>query len=184
MRNELTNLLPSERRDALMRDYYVRLAVVATWFASSLIIVSMALLAPTYVFLAANARSKEAHLANVVSTLSSAGDAALSARIAALSKNAAALSALAQASAASKIVRAALAIPRPGVALSGFAFTPKSAKGPGVLSISGTAATRDALRGYQLSLEKASFARSANLPVSAYAKDSDIAFTITVTLSP
>jgi hypothetical protein len=57
-------------------------------------------------------------------------------------------------------------------------------KAPGTLSVSGIAVTRGALRAYQLALQSAPFAVAANLPVSAYAKDTDIAFTITVTLTP
>jgi hypothetical protein len=39
------------------------------------------------------------------------------------------------------------------------------------------------LRSYQLALQGASFARAVDLPVSAYAKDADIAFTVTITLA-
>jgi len=56
--------------------------------------------------------------------------------------------------------------------------------GKKILSVSGTAANREALRTYQLALQGAPFTLTAALPVSAYAKDSDIAFTITITLSP
>ena len=77
-----------------------------------------------------------------------------------------------------------LVIPRPGIVLSGFDYEPSVGKSAGTLAVSGTATTRDALRNYQLALEGASFARSADLPVSAYAKDTDITFTITVTLTP
>jgi len=48
----------------------------------------------------------------------------------------------------------------------------------------GIAATRDALRNYQIALQNAAFARAADLPVSAYAKDSNISFNITITLKP
>ena len=68
--------------------------------------------------------------------------------------------------------------------LSGFSYTPSSSSGSGTIALSGISATRDALRGYQLALQGAPFARSAALPVSAYAKDANIDFTITITLSP
>ena len=81
-------------------------------------------------------------------------------------------------------VNATLAVPRPGVTLSSFTYVPAAGTNPGTLAISGRAATRDALRSYQLALQSAALARSAVLPVSAYAPDANIAFTVTVTLVP
>ena len=182
MPHELTNLLPSERQRALARDYLLRLGVVGTVLISVLILVAAVLLLPTYVFLVKSADAKEARLASVESMLASADEKNLSLRLSALTRNTAILTALKEAPAASGISRVFLAVSRPGITLSGFTYTPAGAESPGQLAISGGAATREALRNYQLALEKASFSRSAALPVSAYAKDSDIGFTITVTL--
>lgn len=184
MRSELTNLLPSERQRSLTRDYYLRLSVIVLWFVSALTFIAMVLLLPTYILLTDNARAKERYLATVESSVTSADEASLSARLASLNNSATTLVALAQAPSASSFIRSVLALPRPGVALSQLVYTPPTAKGPGTLVISGTAVTRDALRNYQLALEDAPFARSAALPVSAYAKDRDITFAITITLEP
>jgi len=184
MRNDLTNLLPPERQRALSREYFLRLGVVGIIFATILVLIAVALLSPTYVFLSKSARAKEVHLATIESALSVAGEASLAARLAELSGNMTALVSLTKTQSVSAIIRSALDISRPGIVLSGFVYTPVQGKNPGTLTLSGTAATRDALRGYQLALSAAQFALAANLPVSAYAKDSNIAFTITVTLSP
>lgn len=184
MRNDLTNLLPSERRGALTREYFLRLGVVGLVMASLLVVAAMILLLPTYLFLTDNARTKEAHLAAVTSALASTDQAALIARLSALSGNAAILSALAKAPSASGYLRSVLALSRPGITLSDFAYAPAGGMSAGTLAVSGTAATRDALRSYQLALESAPFVRSADLPVSAYARDSNISFTITITLAP
>jgi len=178
MHNELTNLLPQERFRALRRDYFLRLSIVVALFLIALTLISSLLLLPTYIFLAASARTKETRLANIESAFSSTDEAALSARLTALSNSATVLVSLANTPSVSAITRSALAVPHPGVALSGLAY-----KSPKTLSISGSSATRDALRGYQLAIQSAPFAKTANLPVSAYAKDIDIAFTITVTLA-
>jgi hypothetical protein len=184
MNNELTNLLPFRRQRALSRDYFLRLGVVGAVLLGVLIFASAVLLLPMYVFLADAARAKEVRLAGIESALSSADEKALSARLAALTNDAAVLTALADAPSVSNIIRAVIAVSRPGIALSSFAYTPAANKIPGTLALSGTAATRDALRRYQLALQGAPFALSATLPVSAYAKDIDIAFTITMTLTP
>ncbi len=167
-----------------MRGYYLRVGVVAGALGTLLTAVAAVFLVPTYVFLVGSAQAKEMRLASIQSTLSSADEVALSARLAALSSDTAALSALASKQSASSAMRSVLAVPRPGITLSGFTYMPASGKGPGVLALSGGAMTRDALRTYQLALQHSPIVRSADLPVSAYAKDADISFTITVTLTP
>lgn len=184
MYNELTNLLPPERQSTLLRDYFLRLGVVTAVLLGILTLVSAVLLVPTYVFLVKSATAKEAQLATIESALSSANEKELSVRLAALTADAAVLTALSNAPSASAIMRAVLALSRPGITLSGFAYTPTAKKVSSTLTVSGTAATRDALRNYQLALQGAPFALSAVLPVSAYAKDTNITFTITVTLAP
>ena len=185
MHNELTNLLPFDRQRALARDYLLRLGVVGTILVTTLVLIAALLLLPTYVFLSKSMDAEEKRLATIESTLSAINGSELSARLSALTSDARILTALADAPSASATIREALAVSRPGISLTGLVYTPENAEtSGGTLSIAGTAATRDALRNYQLALQDAVFARTAVLPVSAYAKDSDIAFTITVTLAP
>lgn len=183
MKNAFTNLLPIERRHALRRDYFLRLAVVGVTLVIVLAGVAGALLVPTYVFLTQSAGTKQARLASIEATLSSGDEAALSTRLSALTRDAGTLASLGNAPTASAILRALVAVPHTGVLLTSFTYTPASPKALATLAISGVAATRDALRNYQLALQSVPFARSADLPVSAYAKDSDSAFTITVALT-
>lgn len=184
MRNELTNLLPRERQRALSRDYFLRLGVVGAILLSMLALASALLLVPTYLLLTENTHAKEVRLAGIESTLASSDETTLSARLAALTNEAAVLNSLANVPTASEVVRDVLAVSRPGVTLSGFAYTPSAGGIHGTLAVSGTATTRDALRSYQLALQSAPFVASADLPVSAYAMDTNVAFTITLTLAP
>ena len=184
MDKELTNLLPPERQRALYREHILRVCVVSIVLVIVLTIISAILLFPTYVFLAKNYDIKESRLIGIESALSSADGTAFSARLSALSGNTEVLAKLGNTKSASTIIRAVLAVPHPRVALSGFTYAPATGKNSGTLTVSGTATSRDSLRDYQLALQSAPFSASAVLPVSAYAKDSDIAFTITVTLAP
>jgi len=185
MHNELTNLLPPERQGALRRDYATRLVVVGIVLVTILIVVAGILLFPTYVYLSSSQSAKQARLTSINTALSSANEIELSTRLIALKNDAAVLSALAKAPSAVANVRALLALPTPGILLTGISYSTTGGKTPGSqLTVSGTAQTRDALRGYQLALQGAPFARVVALPVSAYAKDSDIDFTITITLAP
>ncbi len=183
MQDERINLLPPERRRVLFREYLLRLAVVATALFTILVVVAGALLIPTYVFLSGSAESKKTRLASIESSLSSIDEESLSARLTALSQNAMTLIELADAPSASKMIRDILSIPRPGISVTGFSYSPKNEKTPATLLVSGNALTRDALRGYQLAVQDSSLVRSATLPVSVYAKDANLPFTISVTLA-
>lgn len=184
MNRELTNLLPPERQRSLFREHVLRMCVVAVVLAIVLTLVSAVLLFPTYVFLSKSYTIKEDRLVGIESAISSADGTAFSARLSALSGDVEVLTKLGSTRSVSEIVRTALAIPHLGIAISGLAYSPATGKNSGILAVSGIATSRDSLRNYQMALQGAPFSTSAVLPVSAYAKDSDIVFTITVTLSP
>jgi Tfp pilus assembly protein PilN len=183
MQNELTNLLPENRQRALRRGYFLRLGVVVIIFLILLTCAAAVLLLPTYIFLTESARTKEFRLESVESAVSSQDESALSTQLSTISDDYKILGMLAETPSVSATIRAVLAISRPGITLSGFSYSLADDKNSNILTISGIAATRDALRSYQLALQSAPFVTSADLPVSVYAKDTDIDFTITVTLS-
>lgn len=183
MDNGLINLLPPERQGALAREYHLRLATIAAMLVTALACVAGMFLVPTYLFLVQNAQAKGERLANIEAILSSSDEKELSAHLDALSNDATLLLALARTH-TSATLRTMLAVPRTNIMLSGFTYAAPTAKAPETLTISGTAATRDALRSYQVSLQAAPFAAAVNVPVSAYAKDADIPFVITITLAP
>lgn len=184
MRDPLTNLLPDDRLRSLRRSYFLRLGATASVLATFLIAAYALLLLPTYMYLLNTASAKRAHLASIESSLASSDEAELSARLDALSNDAATLMALGKAPSVTGLIRDLLGVSRPGITLSGIAYTPAGGKTPGTLAVSGTAATRDSLRQYQIALQALPFVSSADLPVSAYAQDSNIGFTITLTLAP
>ena len=176
------DLLPSERRRALRRAYLFRLGTVAAILALVLTLAACALLVPTYMYLRSAERSQNARLAGVGSTLSSAQESTLAKRLATLEADAAVITALGATPSASERIRATLAAGHLGVALTSMNYTAASAR-PGSLALSGTAASRNDLRALQLALLEVVGFASADLPVSSYAKDHDIPFTIVVTLA-
>lgn len=183
MYNELTNLLPAERQHSISRDYVLRIIVVSAWLLTAITGIAAMLLLPSYVFLSSSSGAKEMRLANIKSTISSADEVEFATRLTKLSNNMAILTDLTNASSASTVTRTMLAVARSGIILSGLNYTPATTKNPGKLILSGTAETRAALRNYQLALESVPIVRSAALPISAYAKDTDVTFTITVSLA-
>lgn len=184
MPERFTNLLPPNRQHLLVREYFVRLGTIVVWTITMLVIVAGLFLIPSYVYLTANIHVKEGRLASIESVLSSSDATALSARLAALSNDAATLIALKDVPSVSNTIRNLLGIAHTGITLSSIAYSSAAGTNTRTLAVTGTATTRDALRNYQLALQSAPFAKAADLPVSAYAKDADIPFTITVTLAP
>ncbi len=184
MKNNRTNLLPEERQKTLRREYFLRLGTVAMVFLIALVSFAAILISPTYVFLLRNAHAKNVQLMNIVLNASSTNNSLLFTQIGALSDSAKTLEGLSDVPSVSETFRAVLAVPHPGITLSGFSYTVTSNKKANKLAISGVSATRDALRNYQMALQSMSFTDSADLPVSVYAKDSNINFTITVALAP
>ena len=182
MSPEPINLLPPERRRALRRDYFVRLAVLAVALSLVLVLVAGVLLIPAYVFLAGAARTKQAQLASIESALSSTDETALADRLSSLRAATAILVALATGPSVSALIRETLSVERPGITLTGFSYTRGAAAKPGMLTIAGVSASRNSLRAYQLALASVPGFASVDLPVSSYAKDSDIPFVITVKL--
>ncbi|MFA6407964.1 MAG: hypothetical protein WCW36_00605, partial [Candidatus Paceibacterota bacterium] len=164
MLDELTNLLPEERQESIIRGQRLRFMVVVASIVATFSFVASILLVPTYVFLVNSAQTKEERLADVTAKLSSAEDVALAARITTLSNYMQNLIEFSSYSSVSSVLRSVLATPRPGITISGFTYTAHTGKNPAILAISGSAQTREALRGYQLALQGAPFAISANLP--------------------
>lgn len=179
MSSELTNLLPEERIRAFRRSYLFKLAAAGALLIAVLAAIHGALLVPAYLYLHDQVALEEAHLSEINANLASSGEGEMHARLARLESDAARLDTLAGAPSAAAVIRAILAVPRPGITISGFTFHAPSPDGR--LSVTGMATTRESLREYDVALSALPFAKSADLPLSAYAKENDIPFTITLT---
>ncbi len=179
MSAELTNLLPEERIRAFRRGYFFKLGTVAAVAGAIVVLAHAALLAPAYLYLKDEVALEQAHLDEIAANLAASGEGEMRTRQKQLEADAARLVALASSPQATNVIRAVLQVPRTGIEISGFTF--HAPQPDGRFAITGTAATRESLRQYALALSKLSFAKSADLPLSAYAKESDIPFTITLT---
>lgn len=179
MRN-LTNLLPKDRNRALRKLYFLRLTVVGVLLLAGIGIVHGVLLLPSYLYVKDLAKERETLLAAVTQRLEGSEEQEIDARVKGLADDAAYLGRLGAAPKASAAVSAILELPRPGITLTGFSFAPSS-EGEARMHVSGVAMTRESLRAYEQALKAAAFISSADLPISAYAKERDIDFTIALT---
>jgi Tfp pilus assembly protein PilN len=185
MRNALMNLLPPDRARAARRNYFLRLAAVGALALAVVIALHAVMLIPSYAYLAEDIRGKAARADDLAAALTPEEKAASSA-LATLSADAAHLSQLSSMPTMSGAVRLVLSVPHGGIALTGFAFAPQNASAR-TMQFTGTASTRDSLRAYVVALQGEPWISDASLPISAYAQDTNLPFTISLTgsfLSP
>lgn len=184
MKTGFLDLLPPERIRANVRDHYTRLATVALVLFTLLVIVAAMLLFPSYRFVTDSLHNQRAMLEKQNEN-NALAEPAVAKRIKDVQAEQIQMLDLKDVPSASATVRSLLDIPYRGVRLSSIAYTaPTDAKKAIVLTVSGTAENRERLQTYQQTLQAATFIASADLPISAYAKDTEIPFAIVVTLAP
>lgn len=180
MEPKLTNLLPEERTRALRQLYFLRLTVVSLIVLAGVAVVHGVLLLPSYLYLRNQVAEREGTLTRLTTTLAGSEEQEIGVRVAALASDSAYLARLSSVPKASAAVSALTALPRSGIRLTGFSFAPAT-DGGATMNVSGIATTREALRRFEQVLAKEPYVTKADLPISAYAKETDIAFTITLT---
>ncbi|KND50129.1 MAG: hypothetical protein AB203_04055 [Parcubacteria bacterium C7867-008] len=181
MSTELTNLLTRSHAKAFKRDYLLRVAAFALFMFIVLIVIHGLLLVPSYMYAHTETVRQTKQLAGLDASLQTSEEKEVRARLSSLTDNVTYLNRLATTTAASDVVRRLLEVPRGGIQLSGFTYAPAGAKDSARMTLSGVAASRDTLRAYALALGQLPFVTNADLPISAYAKEVEIPFTITLT---
>lgn len=179
MSSELTNLLPPERERGFRKEYFLRLATVAFALLALLVAAHAALLFPSYLYLADQASTARDRLAELDASLASSGEAAMNARLVGLKSEAERLNALASSTSATAALSSVLGVDRSGVTITSLSYHAPAPDGR--MTVSGIASTRESLRRFDLALEALPGVVSADLPLSAYAAESNIPFTITLT---
>ena len=181
MNPNLINLLPKENVRLFRRAYFYRLLTVAALAGTALFFISALLLFPSYLLAHNQVQLEQGTLTELNKTINSSEGQGATARVAALRENINRLGLLKTAPKASALLRGILAVSHSGITLSSFVVTPPIQTTPGKVTLSGTADTREVLRMYTVELGKLSYVSTVDLPISVYAKETDIPFTITLT---
>ena len=181
MATELTNLVPAANTKSFRRLYFVRLGTIVVFMFAVVVGIQVVLLVPSYIYERESLNTASARLAQVSAAAASGQGAQVQSQLKALQGEAAYLQALDTTPTASAAITAILQVPRPGITLGSFTFTPPNNGALGSLQIAGVASTRETLRSYDAALSSLSFIKSADLPISDYAKESNISFTIALT---
>jgi Tfp pilus assembly protein PilN len=177
---DLIDLLPQDRAQSVRRNYFLRLASLGALALAALAVLHGVLLIPAYAYVSQDIRAKETRLSALSSSDLTPSETAASAQLGSLTTDATylgRLSALPTMSGATSLV---LSVPHPGIALNSFSLTPSSDGSSLVMTVAGVASTREALHDYVDALEAEPWVKTADLPISAYAADTNVSFTITL----
>ena len=180
MASELTNLVPRQSIQKFRHNYFLRLATVGIALLALVGFIHAILLLPSYLYARAEVASETNELNHLTQSLATSEEQAAQTQLANLQSEASYLSKLSDTATASAAIKAILAVPHAGITLNGFTFTAPGVSAPGTMEVLGTASTRETLRSYDAALSALPFVTSANLPISDYASDSNIPFTITL----
>jgi hypothetical protein len=181
MSSELTNLLPSETLKAFRRSYFLRLGTIALLLLTALAVIHALLMLPSYLYARAEVNAETTQLNRLTNSLATSEEQTAQNELNDLQSEATYLSQLSGKPTASAVIQALLAVQASGISISGFSFAAPIPPATGTMQISGIAATREDLRSYDQALSSLPFVTSANLPISDYASDDNIPFTITLT---
>ena len=174
-----TNLISEDRIRFFKRRYYLRLLTVVISVGAVLTLFHGVLLLPTYLYAKDSADALQKEIALFVATNGREEAQSVGERITALETKAQAIEQILATPSASALLRSVLAVPQGGIEVSRLSIS--GGEQERRMSISGLAANRESLRDFHASLQVLSFVEHADLPLGAYALDSDIPFTITLT---
>jgi hypothetical protein len=181
MSHDVTNFLPPDRKHAFTRNYFIRLVTILVILATIAVVVHAVLLVPTYLYVS-NIHTQAKTQLTSLSQHVPGGDADASTRLERLEQDATRLLASGTQSSSSMLMQKFLAVPHEGVALQSFTVDVGGAQANSMKArFSGVSSSREALRSFHSRLSALSFVVSADLPLSVYAKDKDIPFSIDVT---
>jgi hypothetical protein len=182
MSRDLINLLPRERVRKFRRTYFLRVGTVALVLLTVLVVIHSIFLLPSYIAAESAVNVEQVELAGALAAVaSSSSDAA--AELTMLKADTSYLSRLGTAPSASAAVRAVLSVSHPGLVIQNISYQPPTPADPASAKIllTGVAASREQLSAYDLALTNAPFITSVDLPISAYAAETNISFSVTVT---
>lgn len=181
------NLLPQEEKSLIKKEYALRRVVVWLGLLVSMLTISLALLVPSYVLSRFKASDIQAELDTSKQTLESQLlPPDVTNAIAGAAKNADSLKPFSDPLSAYNIIRifenkpATIKISK--ISFSNFGTDPAGAVQQANVLLRGKAADRESLTNFGKTLEARSEFASVNIPVSNFVRETNIDFTMTVSL--
>jgi hypothetical protein len=181
----MTNLLPPKKKREIAKVYRLRVVTVVVYVAASIVLVAMALLAPTLFLVETERADLESHLSDMGMGESEGGtvdgDSILDVSNEKLSILSAGVGSYQTVSYVHEVV---LGYKTAEITLKRFSLDTQSASEDtrGKLTLSGEAITRQSLESFVDSLEQDPLFGNISDPISNYVEDTDLPFSIVVTI--
>jgi hypothetical protein len=177
----MINLLPPEAHARVKREYWVRVFSVWSFLLSVAFFVTALLLTPSYVLLKSELKALELD----ASTQSDGEEAYLLAeeQIREANEIVKQLDVEEPKVTISEILTTVDRIAREGIELRTYSIA-REGRSVNTFQVQGTAASREALAAFKTELERDALFESANVPISDLAREEDLPFVITLTITP
>ena len=180
-----TNLLPVSARRRLRQSYLLRFVVIALMLATGVVIIHGTLLVPSYLQAASAVKDAEVERTRLQAQTTTAEEQAAQAQLVSLRADIARLTQAHDLPSGSESLYGVLKVPRTGISIRGLSYTAaQTATSSAQMTVAGIAASRESLRQFVGALEDAPGVTAAELPISAYARETAIPFSITLTGAP
>lgn len=174
------NLLPDTRKTFLARWYLSRLGVVAALVLAVVFMVHAILVIPSLVHVSAQIRQSTIALDGLGVRLAGSQEQRVSERVKAVTERGERLAQISKQVTASSAIRVMMSVPHPNVHVTSVSFVQHTNPGSTIMTISGMADTREALRSYVRALSALPYVNEATVPISAYAKETSIEFVLSL----
>lgn len=177
----MLNLLPSQQKIAIQKEYSARRYIVAFGFVISVLAISLALLSPSYFSTRTRAKIAGDELKFVKQAIDAElPSAELVSELSAAVKHAEALKPLAKPVSVYELVRIFEGKPKT-IKISDISFSDQTGDRP-VFTLRGMAQDRESLTAFGRTLESRVEFESVDLPISNFVKERDIDFSMTIAL--
>ena len=174
------NLLPKSEKNTIRREYRMRLAIVVLWLSFATFLIASFLLLPSFVLSSAKEKAAVHRFATLSAEVERASGAKLRDLLADIQSRLRFFSRKAPAARWHELLTQLVSLKTNTVSLTAISFT-GGESGTRLVTIAGTARDRTGLRAFAKSLERVSSFEKIDVPISNYAKDTDIEFSIHIT---
>lgn len=171
------NLLPKAEKEAIRRAYRIRLAIVILWLSFATLIVASALLLPSFLLSSQKEKAAEQRFKTLSKSVARGNVSDLNTLLSDAQSRLQLLSHNAPEVFLYEMLMRVVPVKGGAVSLSGISFTTVEGKSRHI-DITGVAKNRAALLAYVRALERLGLFEKVDVPISNFAKDADINFSL------
>lgn len=175
--SHMFNLLPKTEKEAIRRQYRLRLAVIILWLSFGTFLIASVLLIPSYLLSSQKEKSARARFEALSKAVEQESAAELDKVLLDAKTRLALLSDKPPKVYLHELLVQVVSQKGNNISLSGFSFA-DSTEGKRGIDISGVAKDRTALLSFVKSLERTGLFEKVEVPISNFAKNTDIGFTV------